>query len=333
MQLAAAILVILSHAGYWVGGQEQTVELRWPVQQQMPDAVVAWNLSVARTTLAEGKVNLPGGEGRATITITPPTVRAATELLFSYRVIAGDKELAKGETPVRLYPEQLADLAAMTAETPLLVIDTETALPATLKAAGVKFDRHDDLSGLAAANQKVIVVGAAKLAADDPAAAAVQALARGGASVLVLRQTSGPKLMEYELAERDVTGYAVEADHPLLRHLGVDAWKSLLTGRQPAIQLPADHAALELIHSPVEAEAVTSAPLDVLVMTQTLGSGRIVYCQLPLDRPASDARQQQLLINLIEYAKTRVQPTPSRAERIADKKKPATEKTQKIIGE
>ena len=338
MQLATAILVLLSHAGYWVGGQDQTIELRWPVEQKMPDAVVIWNLSVAKTTLAEGKTTLAGADGKATLKVAAPKVRAATDLLFTYRIVDAanaDREISSGNVPVRLFPDRLADLAAVTVDIPLLVIDTEQGLPAALKAAGVKFDRADDLTGLATANQKLIVVGENRLAADDPAAAAIQALARGGASVLVLRQTAGPRVLQYDVAERDVAGYVINTDHALLRHLPADAWKTLLAdpSRQPTLAVSKDRAALELVHSPIEAATVTAAPLDVLLLSESVGDGREVFCQLPLDHVATDARQQQLLINLVEYAKTRPQPTPPRAERLAAVKKPGETVKSQILGE
>jgi hypothetical protein len=320
-----------------VGGQEQSIELRWTVQQQMPDAVVIWNLSVAKTTLAEGQTKLPGADGKATIKLVAPKVRAQTDLQFTYRIVQAnaDRELATGTTTVHVFPDQLNELAALTADTPLLVIDAAGALPAVLKAAGAKFDHNEDLSGLAATTQKIIVIGENRLSAEDPAAAALQALARGGASVLVLRQSAAVRVLQFERADRDVSGYTVADEHPLLRHLPVEAWKSFLAEpvRQPALAMPKDLAAVELVHGPVEAETVTSAPLDVLLMTQTLGAGRVVFCQLPLDQPAADARQQQLILNLIEYAQTRPQPTPSRAERSIVQKKSARDKKSNIYGE
>ena len=319
MNLTTALVVLLSHAGFWVGGCEQRIELQWPVETGMPAATVAWDLSAANATLATGKVALPA-DRKAAVSIAAPAVRAPTDVVWHYRVTAGDgRLLTEGRHTVHLFPDELASLKALTTDTPLLVIDDARGLPATLTAAGVGFERADALAAAAAGGRPVVVVGQDRLADHDPAAGVLPAIARDGASVLVLRQHAAARVLQYDVVARDASGYTIAIDHPLLRHLPAEAWAGLLAAhaRQPALALPADEAALELVHSPLEVPGVPSVPLDVLLMTQTVGRGRIVFCQLPLDEAATDARQQRLLLNLIEYARTRPQPTPPRSQRPA----------------
>jgi len=334
MKLAAAIIVLLSHGGYWVGGREQTIEIRWPIEQAMPDSVVWWELKTANVTLAADHVALAARDGKATIRIAVPAVREQTELRFVYRVVEanGIRELTSGESAVHAYADQLKDLATLTAADRLLVIDDESKLPALLNTAGAAFDRADDAPITATA--KTIIVGENKLGENDPAIETLQAFARGGANVLVLKQTRAPRLWHYECADRDVTGYALDADHPLLRHLPAEAWSSLLSDspRQVALSLKADEPALAVVHSPFESQGVNVAPLDALLLTRSIGTGRLVFCQLPLSDAATDARQQQLLVNLIEYARTPPQPTPPREEFVVPKKQKLQDTVSDIYG-
>ncbi|CAN5476293.1 hypothetical protein BH10PLA1_BH10PLA1_06560 [soil metagenome] len=334
MKLAAAILVLLTHAGYWVGGHEQSVSLQWPIDHPMPDAIVRWELKLANVTLAADQIALSARDAIATIRIAVPPVREHTELRFVYRVLEakGNRELTRGDIAVQVYADQLKSLASLSAGSSLLVVDDVDKLPALLKAAGATFDRADN--NLLTAKQKIILFGENQLGDKDPAIEMLQALARGGASVLVLKQTAAARVWKYEYSMRDVTGYTFAADHPLLRHLPTEAWSTMLNDppRQPALSLPVGEPALAVIHSPVEAKTVSIAPSDALLVTRTIGDGRLVFCQLPLNDAATDARQQQLLVNLIEYARTRPQPTPSQAEAVSRTKQKLPSAVSEVYG-
>jgi hypothetical protein len=244
----------------------------------------------------------------------------------------GNRELTSGDVAVQVYADQLKSLASLTADASLLVVDDVDKLPALLKAAGATFDLADN--NLLAAKQKMILVGENQLGENDPAIETLQALARGGASVLVLKQTVAPRLWKYDCTMRDVTGYTFAADHPLLRHLPIEAWSTLLNDppRQAALSLPADEPALAIVHSPIEAKRINVAPLDSLLVSRTIGDGRLVFCQLPLNDAATDARQQQLLVNLIEYARTRPQPTPPLADVVVTKTQKQSGAVSEVYG-
>lgn len=319
MSLATLILVLASHAGYWVGGHDHTIELRWAVQGGLPNALVAWDLSAANTSLASGQVDLPAGES-AKITLAVPKVRAPVEMTFACRIVARDdgRELSTVRRSVFVYPDDLSTLKDLVADRPLLVVDDADRLPALLRRADARFGHAADMSSLLNATEPILIIGEGKY--DPDHAATLVALAERGATVIVLRQREGVRVLQYERVMRDAEGYAIETSHPLLRHLAPEGWRSMLQDhpRHPALAIPDDEAALQIIHSPIESGTARPGALDALLLTRSTGTGRLVLCQLPLDQPLTDARQRQLLINLLEYARTRPQPTPSRPQRLAE---------------
>ncbi|MCX5660572.1 MAG: hypothetical protein NTW19_12735 [Planctomycetota bacterium] len=81
------------------------------------------------------------------------------------------------------------------------------------------------------------------------------------------------------------------------------------------MQLPIDEPALELIHWPREAPGKEPVPIDALLVTKSVGRGRMVICQLPLGPWESDPRSQLLLANSVSYLLTRPEPTLKPSER------------------
>ena len=63
------------------------------------------------------------------------------------------------------------------------------------------------------------------------------------------------------------------------------------------MQLPADEPALEIAFWPREIPGKEPVPIDALVVTKTLGKGRIVLCQVPLGPWQSDPRSQLFLVD------------------------------------
>ena len=57
------------------------------------------------------------------------------------------------------------------------------------------------------------------------------------------------------------------------------------------------------------------APIDALVLTKTLGKGRIVLCQVPLGPWESDPRSQLFLVDALDYLASPVVPTPPPSRR------------------
>ncbi len=81
------------------------------------------------------------------------------------------------------------------------------------------------------------------------------------------------------------------------------------------MQLPADEPALEIAWWPREVAGNKPAPIDALVLTKTLGKGRIVLCQVPLGAWESDPRSQLFLVDALDYLASPVVPTPPPSRR------------------
>jgi hypothetical protein len=100
--------------------------------------------------------------------------------------------------------------------------------------------------------------------------------------------------------------------------LDADDLKSWILGDAPEllpIELPADEAALELAYWPPEIAATVPVPIDAMIAVKSVGSGRIVFCQLPMGDWTSDPRSQLFLYNALNYLSTRPEPTPRPSER------------------
>ena len=188
-------------------------------------------------------------------------------------------------------------------------------LPALLNRAGVKHTLIADAGQLQFVRPDCVIVGADRLGKDLAEQAKLLNLAAAGASVLVLRQTQPDSLAGYHMARRTMPPkLAWAADHPLARHLrlretpslGPEAW---------AVQLPADEPALEIAFWPREVPGKEPAPIDALVVTKTLGKGRIVLCQVPLGPWQSDPRSQLFLADALDYLASPVVPTPPPSRR------------------
>ncbi len=319
MNIPAVLLIVLSGGGSWLGGHTETVQVQWVVEQPIPNTTLTWRLVCGEAEVASGRLDLPAERRPGIIRLPVPRVRAPTAMQLIYRAERAGKQaaIARGSVPVEVYPDDLlAGLAQRMAGKQLLVWDLPekaaqaAPLSALLKRSGVK---HTVITGdaqLQFVHPDIVLVGADRLGTGVQDQAVLLNLARSGASVLILRQTQPASLAGYPLSRRTAAAkWAWQADHPLARHLslstgpdmGSEAW---------AVQLPADEPALEIAWWPRELSGNKPAPIDALVLTKTLGKGRIVLCQVPLGAWESDPRSQLFLVDALDYLASPVVPTP-----------------------
>lgn len=328
------LLVVLAHQGYWIGGESNTITLHWPLADDAtrPRARLHWVLSYGdHLVLARGEADLPGDGEPIRITLSPPDVRLRLALNWSWQLRPFSKErngspqharaappvLAQGKRTIHLFPHRLASLKQYTRGFGLAVWDDPEGLPAALAAAEVPHKRIDGHSDLLMRKPELVLVGPHQLTAAGHAA--LCNLARAGSSVLIFDQPQLDRLGELELLSRPVpTALRWREDHPLLRGLSTADLSSILEDRDTvsALQLPADAPVLALAHWPTEATGWVVAPRSALLAVQTLGEGRIIYCQLPLGDWLHDPRSQRLLVNALDYMRTQPGPTPSLRRRM-----------------
>ena len=322
MKAALALIIVLSHHGYWFGGQEQTITAQWPVAATMPAADLHWDLLLGQIAIASGQIPLPADGSPATIRLQLPTARARTLLRWEYHLAArgGSDELATGGAPVHLFPPiQTADLAAAVENKKLYVLDDPDGLPAALTAAKIKFTPLQTFTDLQLQRADIILIGPDQLPESPFPQSALQAQAQAGAQVLILSQRQTRTVCGYNVGRRPAAPtLAWRYDHPLFDQLDADDWKSCLCEGEPdlrPIQLPADEPALELAYWPPEIPTPAPVPIDALIAVKAVGAGRIVLCQLPFADWTTDPRSRFFLYNALNYLCTRPEPTPRPSER------------------
>ncbi len=343
MNVTALIIFLFSHQGYWLSGQDQTVNVRWVVREVMPPADLVWELGIGPVKLDGGTVALNADRGAA-VTIKSPDVRVRTKLRWTYRLIQRDgrKLLDSGKAPIFDFPANLTEdwPKRLQISTPdgkdvkkLAVWDDPDGLPKVLTAAKVPFTR---LSGFTNVLDRpdMILVGANQIDESAFSQTPLAEFAAAGTSVAIFDQESPERLAGYALVRREPrAGFRFKLEHPLFERLSSDDLHSWLAGRSEALwaaQLPPDEPALELAWWPPESPGDYPRPIDALIVTKTTGAGRIVLCQLPLGRWGEDPRSQILLGNLLSYLATRPQPTPPPSER-RPAPSPAPRKTPTIV--
>ena len=329
MKLATLLLVVLSNQGYWFGGREGTIDFRPAARGGLPQAVISWDLMIDHVRLASGKSPLPLGNDPGVIRFTPPATRARVMLHWKYRLVAANDghELETGDVPINVFPDDLsAHLPNALDGKTLAVWDEPQGLPALLDRAKVHYTRVKAAGDLQMSDADVVLVGA-NMVGDSPfAQSPLAGLAESGASVMVFMQSEPPLLIGYPLQLRDVPQKLQwREDHPLLRNFEPDDLQSWTSGVRQfrCVQLPADEPALEIGYYPREVPGDAPAPIDAVLLTKTIGKGRIVLCQLPLGDWVTDPRSQILLRNALDYLVSRPQPTPRPSERPSTQPAPA----------
>lgn len=169
------------------------------------------------------------------------------------------------------------------------------------------------------------------LSADSTAQHRLRRLARSGANVLILDQPGLDNIVGLPRVQRaPPEAFTWRQRHPLLRQLDEKARSAWLhRPAQPpaqapplvgAIKLDPDEPGLVVAGWPEElAGAAKQAPRYGAVVTRTLGEGRLVFWQSRLDDWGADPRNQQLLLNAVDYLLTEPAPTPPPAQRQPEK--------------
>lgn len=323
MNAATVLLLLITNQGFWFGGEEGTIEVRWAIDDHLPDAVLIWELNFGTTRISKGRVGLRADREPSTIKLTLPKVRTVTRMTWVYRVESADGEkVADGAAQLNVFPPGLLKDHERWRSREIAVIGDKLAQ--ALAKNEVKHKAIESVRGLQFARTDIVLIAPDALATAADQASAL-AIAESGASVLIFAQNKADNLMSYPLTSRPVRGTLVwRAEHPLLAGLSGEGWQSLFADgqREPrAIGLPADEPALDIVAWPREAEGEQPVPIDALVAVKAVGRGRMALCQLPLKDWQTDPRSQLFLRNALDYLATRPEPTPPPSQRDAAKDK------------
>jgi hypothetical protein len=317
VETAALILLALSHGGHWFGGQTGTVTARCGADVDLPAAVFVWELGYGEVRIASGRQELPAGRGSVSFKLQTPQVRAVTDLTLVYRLelADGSGEIARSEATIRLYPtDLLAGAAERLSGVRIAVWDAPHGLPAVLAAAGVRHDRIDSTDALRSIRPQIVLVGPDQLPDRPLVQTPLLAYAEQGASVLILEQRKKMKLAGYPIRPRASPRALIWQEHPL----GHDLRQWDLHAQTPslfAIALPADEPVLEIASWPGEVASKQPAPVDALLVTKSVGKGRVVLCQLPLGDWSRDPRSQTFLATALDFLASPPGPTPPPSQR------------------
>ncbi len=320
MTAAGAILVlVLSNQGYWFGGRTGTIDARWAIDADLPRAALAWDLSFGTIGVASGVVAVDPANPPSTIRITLPEVRVPTAFQWDWRLLANDREIARGSQTIHAYPQDLlAGVKQRLAGRRLVVWDSSDGLPAALEQAGIAFTRVQQGDQLAFARAEIVLVGPGRISDRTFAQAALLGQVTGGGSVMVFQQQVRDRLAGYPLLARPVPQrIEYDLEHPLLHQFDRQALRSFLLGQDNlwALQLPADEAALVVAGWPRETPGEEPVPTDALLVVRSDGKGRLVLCQMPFGDWTDDPRSQLFLRNSLDYLVTRPEPTPPPSQR------------------
>jgi len=321
MKLTGLLILLLTHQGYWIGGQQSSVTIRAAVQGGLPNAELSWELMLDGVKLSEGAMHLTGNDRDVAINITPPKPRTRVTLQWVYRLTAtkDSKPLETGTVAINLFPPNMIDeLADRTRSRSIVVWDRPSGLPAALDAAKIPFTQIDDASKLLALRPDVVLVGPEMLGDRLLEQSSLNSLASAGVSVMIFRQTRPDRVMRYPLQQRQPPEQlAWRPDHPLLAEFSAADLQSWIDPSRDlsVLQLPADEPALEIGYYPPQVQSRQAGPIDTVLMTQTIDRGRIVLCQIPLGDWATDPRSQLLLRNALDFLLTRPEPTPRPSDR------------------
>ena len=321
MKLVALLLVTLSNQGYWFGGEPATITLR-PAVQGLPNADIVWELRFDGVTLDHGSAAVLSDGKDIEIHPKVPKVRVRVAMHWLYRVVAREpkKELETGDVPVSIFPDDLIQgFTARFGARRLMVYDKAEGLPKLLESAGISCVQVSAVQRLEFARPDDVVLVGQEMLTDSPfEQAPLINLAEAGASVMVFHQSEPGRLMGYPLAHRAApTHLGWRMDHPLLAGFereDLQSWIAAVASLQ-VIQLPADEPALETGFYSREIAGKEPAPIDAVLVSKSVGNGRIVLCQIPLGDWKNDPRSQMLLRNALDYLLTRPQPTPRPSDR------------------
>jgi hypothetical protein len=319
MKLATLLIITLSNQGYWLGGQTGTISFEPAVPRSLPAATISWQLLFDPVSLANGTQAIGpavgANDGSLVLRLAPPTVRTRIEVRFVYRVNARDtgKEMASGAVPIHLFPPDLLHgLDRRLGKKRLLVLDRPAGLPKLFDEAHVPYSSISGAGQLLNRRPDIVLVGPEMLQSDLFDQMPLMALARSGASVMIFRQTRCAMLAGHPVIERRPPGRVQWREaHPLLLDFEPEDLQSWVDpdAEQHPIRIERDEPVLKIGCDPSEVGESHAESFDVVLLTQTIGRGRIVLCQVPLGDWGSDPRSQLLLRNAVDYLLMPPQPT------------------------
>jgi hypothetical protein len=305
MKIATVLTLIFSFQGYWFGGQDAHLHITPAVQMPDTPATLKWEIALGSVKLGHGEVPFNLNEKSADLVIRAPAVDRRTDLKFSYTVTnrAGDKILQTGDSPIHLFPDApLAIPADASAGKTIVVVDNGDEILAACERSAIKPVRIKNASRLPLMSPDVVIIapGAFSKEIGDSLVEQIQK----GASAILFAQPAGESVNGYNYAARQPpVKFRWQTTHPLFRDLAAEDLESLShfnAKELVCLQLPPDAPALVLASWPHEIkvkEPNAVDPIAALMMTQTIGRGRLVVCQLSSLDWKSDPRAQILLRN------------------------------------
>jgi hypothetical protein len=324
MRLAVIFITLLSHQGYWIGGQDQSISLSWAVQQKMPAATLQWELMFDHVRLGGDQIPMPPDNVPAVVKLKTPVVRARTQMRWVYHVIArdGGKELDSGQELLSVFPMvSLADVSQRLAGKRIFIVDKSDELTAMMAEASIDATHVADPLELQSAQADVVVVAADEFGDLLLSQSPLMSLVQAGAQAIVFMQHRPRTLAGYALSRRAVPdNFRWRNQHPLFTgfdEADLKSWFPNEPGEGWAIRLPADEPALEVAYWPPDVAGKSPPPIDALLVVKAVGKGRLVLCQIPLGGWRDDPRSQLLLQNALDYLLTRPEPTPRPSDRLA----------------
>ena len=256
----------------------------------------------------------PGQSEKFDVTLPlPPAQTARTEGAWTLAVTQNGQEVYRRAYPLALIrptsPAPTATLAKAGRVAPLLVYDPHGETLAFFKARRLPVVALASLEGLASAPAlaRVLVVGRDALTPTEAGASRLAAWAGAGRSVVVLEQAHplhGPGLPTAAIeTDGESTGRAAFIEnhsHPVFRNVedsDLFTWGAGETVYRAAYHKPTRGAvSLVQCHTRLGDTALAEVPA---------GSGVLMVSQLLIgEKLATCAPAQQLLLNLVEYART-----------------------------
>lgn len=309
------MLILIANQGYWFAGDAQTFTIR-PNLREWPDgAVMHWALVAGGIELEKASLQLEGA-GEREVKVKVPEVRVITEMRLRVRLAdAEGKVLEQADVPVYVFPQELrASRAPRLWKDKQTLLVGETGLQEHLGAVTPKPQVLSDVQRLQTHPGDLVIIGEDVLTETDGHEAIVRAIADGGATVLILKQTATTVAGLASAVGRENQPAYMNMRHPILAGLKREMLQSMASGVS-VLQLGVDDDVMEVMWFESVTAGREPAPLDALITVQRVGAGRVIWCQLPVGEVARDPRSKVLLDNLLAYAAVRPEPTPRRSDR------------------
>lgn len=343
-EICAVLIITLSTQGYWFGGREGTVSLHWPVKEENREAVLIWELLYGNIKIKTGRFAIEVGEKPIEIKIKTPEVRVRTSMRWECRLEEkkSGEVIAKGTASINLFPQDIiTKLPRILEDRSIMVCDQVQDLAGFLGKNRVPFRTAHDISAFQTAQPDIILIGPDQIREGVFRQVPVISQVESGSRVLILAQHKTKTLAGYPLVYRTVPRRGFERrTHPLLKGFWTSDLLSLpAMGKDGCmgIRLPADEPVLKIawwqpeIQTWLEPEIQSEipgwypVPVDAMIISKTIGKGRLVLCQIPLGPWKDDPRTQMFLGNALEYLSGTIEPTlrPSKREEALKRIKPA----------